>query len=144
MLLAFLLLLISVTNAQSLSGQIGSVKRGGQTRGVIILDIPEGLHVNSNRPNNEYAIPTTVKLYSKDAVVSNVSYPKGKTKKFGFSEKPISVYEGKTKFTFRVRVPAKFKGNSIRVHAVVRYQACNNEVCFPPTEKEITLNAKVI
>lgn len=132
-------------NAQSVTGSIGNgtVKRGGAARGTVVLNIPGGLHVNSNRPNNEYAIPTVVRVSSSDAKLSAVSYPRGASRKFGFSEKPISVYEGRAAFGFNVTVPANFKGSTIRVRAVVRYQACNDEACFPPREKEITLTARV-
>lgn len=132
-------------NAQSIDGSIGNgtVKRGGATRGTIVLNIPGGLHVNSNRPNNEYAIPTVVSLSSREAKVSAVSYPRGASRKFGFSEKPISVYEGRATFGFNVTVPASFKGNVVRIRAVVKYQSCNDEVCFPPKTQEITLSARV-
>jgi Disulphide bond corrector protein DsbC. len=132
-------------NAQNVSGSIGNgtIKRGGTARGTIVLDIPGGLHVNSNRPNNEYAIPTVVRLSSSEARVGAVTYPRGKTRKFAFSEKPISVYEGRTVFGFNVTVPTRFRGKIVRVRAVVRYQACNDEVCFPPREKEVILTARV-
>jgi hypothetical protein len=132
-------------NAQTVTGSIGNgtVKRGGATRGTVVLNIPGDLHVNSNRPNNEYAIPTVVRVSSPDAKVSAVSYPRGAVKKFGFSDKPISVYEGRAAFNFNVTVPANFRGNTVRVRAVVRYQACNDEACFPPREKEVTLTARV-
>lgn len=131
--------------AQSVSGSIGNgaVKRGSATRGTVVLSIPSDLHVNSNRPNNEYAIPTVVRVSSKEAKVGAVNYPRGKSRKFSFSDQPISVYDGNATFSFNVSVPANFKGNIIRVRAVVRYQACNDEVCFPPKEKEITMSAKV-
>ncbi|HLM60518.1 MAG TPA: hypothetical protein VK308_06935 [Pyrinomonadaceae bacterium] len=41
------------TNAQTVSGSIGTVKRGGSTKGTVVLSIPGGLHVNSSRPNSE-------------------------------------------------------------------------------------------
>lgn len=132
-------------NAQSVTGSIGNgtVKRGGATRATVVLSIPGGLHVNSNRPNNEYAIPTVVRVTSNEARLSAVTYPRGASKKFGFSDKPISVYEGRAAFNFNVTVPANFRGSTIRVRAVVRYQACNDEACFPPREKEVTLTARV-
>jgi DsbC/DsbD-like thiol-disulfide interchange protein len=142
--LSLLFLFLGIANAQSLSGHIGNIRRGGQARGVLILEIPKGLHVNSNRPGNEYVIPTTVKLFSEEAILSKIYYPKGKNKRFSFNDEPINIYEGKTKFSFTVKVPRNFKGKIIRIRAVVRYQACNDEVCFPPREKEITLTAKVI
>jgi hypothetical protein len=65
------------------------------------------------------------------------------SKKFSFSDQPISVYEGRPSFNFNVTVPANFKGNVVRVRAVVRYQACNDEACFPPRTREVTLSARV-
>jgi hypothetical protein len=135
----------SEANAQSIEGSIGNgtVKRGSATRGTIVLNIPGGLHVNSNRPNNEYAIPTVVSVSSREAKISAIAYPRGASRKFSFSDKPISVYDGRVNFGFNVTVPATFKGNVVRVRAVVKYQSCNDEVCFPPKTQEITLSARV-
>ncbi len=143
----FLIFLAGVcfeANAQTFSGSIGTVKRGAAVKATIVMSIPGGLHVNSSRPNSEYAIPTVVKVSATGVKVGAVGYPRGRTRKFGFSEDSINVYEGRTAFSFNVAVPANFKGNIVRVRAVVRYQACTNEVCYPPKSKEITLTAKVI
>jgi DsbC/DsbD-like thiol-disulfide interchange protein len=133
----------SGTNAQSITGSIGSVTRGGSARGTIVMSIPGGLHVNSNRPNSEYAIPTTVRVSAAGAKVGSVSYPRGKSRRFQFSDDAISVYDGRAVFNFNVNVPANFKGDTVKVRAVVRYQACTDEVCYPPKNKEITLTAQV-
>lgn len=133
----------SAANAQTVSGSIGAVSRGGSVKGTVVLSIPGGLHVNSNRPNSEYAIPTTVRVTATGARIAGVTYPRGKNRKFQFSEDTINVYEGTVSFPFTLRVPANFKGNTVRVRAVVRYQACTDEVCYPPRSKEITLTAQV-
>ncbi|MCA1590096.1 MAG: protein-disulfide reductase DsbD N-terminal domain-containing protein [Acidobacteria bacterium] len=132
--------------AQSVSGSIGNgtAARGGQTRGRIVLDIPGRLHVNSNRPASEYAIPTVVRLTSAGgARVSGAVYPRGRNRKFQFSENLINVYEGRVAFPFTLHVPANFRGETVRVRAIVRYQACTEEVCYPPKNGEITLTARV-
>ncbi len=131
------------TNAQDISGSIGAIKRGASGRGTIVLTVPGGLHVNSSRPNSEYAIPTTVKLSAVGARVGAVSFPRGKNRKFAFSEDTINVYEGRTAFGFNVTVPANYKGSTVKVRAVVRYQACTDEVCYAPKTKEITLTAQI-
>jgi len=137
---------VASINAQSVSGSIGNgtAARGKATRGTIVLSIPGGLHANSNRPGSEYAIPTTVRLSGPGIRVSSVSYPRGKNRKFSFSSDTINVYEGRASFPFSVTVPAAFRGSSIRVNASVRYQACNDEVCYPPKTKEVTLTARVL
>ena len=142
--LAFLLS-ASIINAQSFSGSIGNgtITRGGSSRGTIVMDIPGGLHVNSNRPNSEYAVATVVRVSGTGAKVGGISYPRGKSRRFQFSEDSINVYEGRTVFNFNVNVPANFKGNTVKVRAVVRYQACTDEVCYPPKNKEITLTARI-
>ncbi len=141
--LIFLTVGLSETNAQTFSGSIGAVKRGGAARGTIVMNIPGGLHVNSSRPNSEYAIPTVIKVSAPGAKVGSVMYPRGKNRKFEFSDDTLNVYEGRSVFNFNVSVPANFKGNVMKVRAVVRYQACTNEVCYAPKSKEITLTAKV-
>jgi DsbC/DsbD-like thiol-disulfide interchange protein len=132
-------------NAQNISGSItgGIVSRGASARGVVVISIPGGLHVNSNRPSSQYSIPTTVRLSGSGVRVGAVSYPRGANRKFDFSESTINVYEGTVRFPFRITVPASFRGNTVRIRAVVRYQACTNEVCYPPKTKEITMTARV-
>jgi thiol:disulfide interchange protein len=138
-----LLAFVSQTNAQTVSGSIGAVKRGGSTKGTITMSIPAGLHVNSNRPNSEYAIPTKVSVSGAGLKIGAVNYSRGANRKLSFSEATINVYEGRATFTFNVTVPANFKGDVIKVRAVVKFQACTDEVCYPPKTQDITLTAKV-
>ena len=142
---AFALALAASVSAQAvgIDGSIGAVKRGGSVRGTIVMSVPGGLHANSNRPGSEYAIPTVVRVTAPGAKVGGVSYPRGKTRKFGFSEDALNVYEGRTAFGFNLTVPANYKGNTVKVRATVRYQTCTDEVCYPPRTQEITLTAKV-
>ena len=132
-------------NGQSVSGSIGNgtLTRGTAARATVVLSIPGGLHANSSRPGGEYAIPTSVKVSSNGAKIGAVSYPRGTNRKFEFSEKPLNVYEGRVTFGFTVTAPATFRGRTITVNVTVRYQACTNEVCYPPKSKQITLRAQV-
>ena len=131
--------------AQTVSGSIGkgSVSRGATARGNVVLNIPSGLHVNSNNPKSKYAIATVVKVSSSNATVGSVSYPRGKNKKFSFSDDTINIYEGRVVFGFNVTVPKNYKGRTIRVRATVKYQACTDEVCYAPKTKEVTMTANV-
>lgn len=129
--------------AQTVTGSIAPVPRGKSAKATVTLSIPGGLHVNSNRPTSEYAIPTTVRATARGASIGRVSYPRGRNRKFAFSEQPINVYEGRAIFTFNVTVPETFKGASLPVRVTVNYQACTEEVCYPPKSKEITLKASI-
>ncbi|MFZ1702606.1 MAG: protein-disulfide reductase DsbD N-terminal domain-containing protein [Pyrinomonadaceae bacterium] len=144
-ILAFVLALGAGVGAQTVSGSIadGKVSRGRTARATVILDIPEELHTNSNTPGSEYAIATTVKATAAGVEIGPVNYPAGHDKKFEFSEDSLSVYEGRVEFTFDVTVPRSFKGSDLNVEVSVRYQACTNEVCYPPKTKKVTLAARV-
>ena len=139
------LFFVNETNAQTITGSIskGRVKKGSTARGYIVLRIPRRLHVNSYRPKSKYAIPTRVRVSAVGAKAFGVTYPPGKMRKFEFSDKPISVYEGRVVFGFKVRVPKGFKGRYLTVKARVRYQACTNQVCYPPKTKTINIRARV-
>lgn len=135
----------TVSYAQTVTGSIGNgtVRRGAATRGTVVLEIPKELHVNSNKPESEYAIPTTVRISGSGVRVGKITFPRGTDRKFQFSEDTINVYEGTVFFPFSVTVPRNYRGKSVSLKAVVRYQACTDEVCYPPRNKEIMLTAKV-
>lgn len=131
-------------SAQSVSGSLGTIHKGTPTRATVYLKLPAGTHANSNRPGNEYQIPTVVKAASGRGVrVGVVSYPHGVNRKFAFSEAPINVYQGTVPFRFNVTVPATYAGKTVRVDVSVRYQACTEEVCYAPKTKTVVLTANV-
>lgn len=139
--------LFSAVSGQTVNGSIagGTITAGRTAKATVYLNIPAGLHVNSNRPGSEYAIATRVTARSTGGVrIGPVSYPRGKNRKFEFSADTINVYEGRTAFTFNVTVPANYKKYSVVVTVSVRYQACTDEVCYPPKTKTARLTASVL
>ncbi len=134
----------SYVNAQSVSGSIGNgtFTPGKTVRAKVVLSLPGGLHANSRYPGSEYAIPTTVTARGSGLRIGAVSYPRGLNRTFEFSSNPINVYEGRTSFGFNITVPANYIRKTISVDVKVKYQACTNEVCYPPKTKDITLTAR--
>lgn len=143
----FLTIFSIYSNAQTISIQgvieKGAVKRGSMGKGSVILNIPDELHINSNKPTSEFMIPTEVRLSSKEAKSIKILYPKGKNQKFEFSDEPLNIYEGKTRIKFTFNVPNSLKNKIINIRALVSYQACTTEVCYPPQKKEIVLKGIV-
>ena len=129
----------------TINGSIGKgkIERGKSATVTITMDIPGGLHVNSNRPLSQYAIPTRVKLTGAGLKFSAVNYPRGKVMKFSFSDEQIAVYEGRATFRATMTVPETFKGNVAKIRAVVSYQSCTNEICYRPRSEDITITATV-
>ena len=127
---------INVTAAVSNS----KVSRGRTVRATVTMDIPGGYHVNSNRPLEKFLIPTTLKVEAPDGIrIGPIAYPRAVLRKFKFSKNNVSVYEGRAIMRFNITVPPGTSTGSKEVKLNVRYQSCNDEVCFPPQTKELNL-----
>jgi len=117
-----------------------NVKRGGSVRGTVAMDIPSGYHVNSNRPLEKFLIATELKIESPSGLrVGPVTYPRALLRNFKFSKTRVSVYEGRAVMSFNVTVPAKAPTGSVELKGRLRYQSCNDSLCFPPKTQEVSL-----
>jgi len=116
------------------------VSRGRSVRAAVVMEIPAGYHVNSSRPLEKFLIPTQLKVEAPDGIrVGAVMYPRAVLRKFKFSKSNVSVYEGRATMRFNLTVPAGVSTGSKEVKLHLRYQSCNDEVCFPPQTKELSL-----
>ena len=124
---------------------VNKAQPGGVFQGAVIVRIPDGYHINSNRPTNKFMIPTSVRVFPPRGVrVGPVRYPRANVRSFEFApDERLPVFEGAPAMRFDVTVPAGFKQDKLRVRVVVAYQACSNETCFRPAERDITLSLDV-
>lgn len=92
--------------------------------------IAPGLHINSNKPKDEYLIPTTFSIPDGEGVrLDKASYPDGE--EFTLPLDPstkLSVYT--SQFIIQARIVAT-AGNHL-VEGKLRYQACDKNACMPP------------
>ncbi len=121
-------------------------QRGRTMRAAVVMDIPSGYHVNSNQPLGKYAIPTVLKIDApKGITVSAVTYPRGAVRKLkAVNNEALALYERRAILRFNVSVPANYSGGSLNLKARLRYQSCNDEVCFPPKTQDIDMNIDVV
>ena len=86
------------------------VQRGRTIQGTVVLDIPGGYHVNSNRPSGKYLVPTSLKFEPRDGVrVGAVRYPRATLRSFSFSDQKLSVFEGRTVMVLARQSPRTFR-----------------------------------
>ena len=116
------------------------VKKGRVVRGSVVMDIPAGLHVQSNKPLDKFLIATKLEVETPAGMtVGPVSYPRALMRKLKFSKGNVAVYEGKAVLRFNVTVPANYSGGSGEIKGKLRFQACNDEACFPPVTREVKM-----
>ena len=127
---------------------VDPAQQGSTFLAAIVMEIPRGLHVNSNKPLGKYAVPTTVKVDAPRGLrITPVSYPRGSVRTFRFggaAADRLAVYEDRAIFRFTVNVAPNAEMGVARVRVNVRFQSCNDEVCFPPATRELVLAIAVV
>lgn len=119
-------------------------QRGRAVQGSIVIEIPAGFHVNSNRPLEKFLIATQLQIETpKQIRVGPILYPRPLLRSLKFSKSKVSVFEGRTTIRFSVTVPRNFEGNFAELKARLRFQSCNDDTCFPPQTREVKLSFNV-
>jgi hypothetical protein len=153
LLIAFVLALASGATGQSSSKVVKvstgeapyKIKKGATTQVAVVLDIEKGYHINSNRPTDKNLIATVLKLEKTAGLgTTTVRYPKAKMEKFGFSPKPLSVFDGRVKLLFSVRALPSAAAGQQSIRGKLTIQACNNEVCLRPQTVDVTIPVEVL
>ena len=127
---------------------VDPAQQGSTFQAAVVMEIPRGLHVNSNKPLGKYAVPTVVKVDAPRGLrVTPVSYPRGSVRVFRFggaAEERLAVYEDRAIFRFTVNVPPNMELGVARVRVNVRFQSCDDEVCYPPATRELVLPIAIV
>ena len=126
----------------NISGAVApdKIKKGRSVRATVVMDIPHGLHVQSNKPLDKFLVPTKLDVETPSGMnVGPISYPRPVMRKLKFSKGNVAVYEGKAMIRFNVPVPANYSGGSGEIKGKLRFQACNDESCFPPVTREVKM-----
>ena len=117
------------------------VKRGAEAQAKIAVSVQPGFHVNSNTPSDAYLIPLKLTWASGGALEPDaVIFPKPQMEKYEFSDKPLSVFTGDFDLTVKFKAPSAAPQGPGIMLGKLRYQACNNNSCFPPKTAEVRLS----
>jgi thiol:disulfide interchange protein DsbD len=110
--------------------------KGDSTQLRVSVSIPEGWHIQSDVPLDEFLIPTTLHAKAEDVAFGKAVFPKAKVENIEALGGKVAVFEGE----IEIKVPAKRTRSGVAAKALensevsVRYQACNNSQCLPPKE----------
>ena len=105
----------------------------------VALNIEKGWHLNANlsahgqgAPTKANLIPTTVSVDADAPVeIVAVTYPKGTSAQFAFSDEPLTIYEGA--ITFSVQLKRKPNAaDTTRFTLNLTYQPCSETECLLP------------
>ncbi len=113
---------------------------------VLHFTVNSGFHINSNHPNSEYLVPTTLTLDPPtDMMIGNVSYPQGHDYKAEWmAEGPVNVYNGGFDISAQITPSKAAELGTSRVHGILKYQARDNRQCYPPKKLPVEFDVKVV
>ncbi len=120
-----------------------TARRGAEFQAPVRFTIRAGYHINSDQPAEEYMIPTVLTWSSGPFTLKGVIYPKAEPVKYEFSSKPLLVWSGTITVTSRFQAPADAPPGTIKLSGKLRYQACNNNACFPPKNLDVSVPVTV-
>lgn len=111
----------------------------------VLAQVAAGYHINDHKPSLDYLIPTELKVeHSDQFVVKSVVYPKGTSKKFEFSDVPLSVYEGPVVVGAVLQAGKEMPAGTYTLKAKFAYQACNDHACLPPTNVPLAVSIRIV
>jgi len=107
--------------------------------------VVEPYHVNSNLPLAPELIPTQLHFsLPGEIAVGKMQYPAGKLMSFPFDPSTkLSVYSGDFVIRGLIMAPLKAATGTYTIHGELKYQACDNNSCYPPKKLPFTFNVKV-
>jgi uncharacterized protein YyaL (SSP411 family) len=93
---------------------------------LVRLNIADGWHVNSNKPLEDFLIPTSLSLMETDTATQAV-YPEPISRSLRFNDNsPLSLYEGEVD----IYIPLTKAKDSLQ--AQLELQVCSDEICLAP------------
>src|SRR5215468_8469832 len=122
-----------------------AVRPGVTTPVQFTFHVKSGYHINSNKPTTEELIPTTLGFTPPpDLVIAKVQYPPGQLTSFPFDPtQKLSVYSGDV-IIKAVIIPERHASwGTYTVHGEFKYQACDNNACYPPKRLPVQFDLKV-
>lgn len=134
-------------NANKVSVQLIPVQdiavKGSQFNVIIKANIEDTWHINSHTPNDDFLIASTIVSDDPRFPFAKVIFPTPKDLDFEFSDNPVSVFEGTIRIGISINIDENMPVGNYKIPITLRYQACNDQTCLPPTNITDTLDLNI-
>lgn len=121
------------------------VSPGGRAPVQFTFRVLSPYHINSNQPTAEELIPTQLHFsLPGEVAIGRMQYPAGTLMSFPFDPgTKLSVYSGDFVVRGVVVAPTQASTGTYTIHGELKYQACDNNACYPPKKLPFTFNVTV-
>jgi thiol:disulfide interchange protein len=122
-----------------------AVRAGGKARVALRVSLPEGLHVQSNRPRDPLLIPTVLTVDTVPGVtVDEIVYPASTDFEQVGQAQPLAVFEREFAIGVVLSIATDARPGPIAVPVRLRYQACDATICYPPQTAQTEWALRVV
>jgi len=117
---------------------------GGRVRAAVQVRVPEGFHLQSNAPRNPQLIATVLVFETPDGVrASEVVFPATTTFVVAGQGEPLAVFEHEFVVGATFDIDRNVAEGAIHIPARLRYQACDDKLCYAPRTASVQLTLHV-
>ena len=121
-----------------------AIHAGTDVRLALQVALPKGFHVQSNKPRDPLLIATELTIDPPPGVsVSEIVFPTPVDLKQAGADQPLAVFEERFLICARVAIAPTVSGDVV-VPARLRYQACDDKMCFAPTNLTTQWTLRVV
>ena len=118
---------------------------GTTVRAALRVRLPKGFHVNSNQPRDPALIPILLSVEPPAGVtVTEIVYPEPTDLRQQGVDQPLSVFEREFAIGVRLELARDLPAGEIAVPARLRYQACDETVCYFPAIATTSWTLRVV
>ncbi len=116
---------------------------GSEFKIAVKVKVDSGWHINSDKPNEDFLIPSQFSIDTSLFKMGKVAYPKAHDLKLEISETPLSVWESEVYVGALVNAPENLAPGKYLLPVYLDYQACNNMTCMPPNTVKDTIEIEI-
>ncbi len=116
---------------------------GDVVRAALTVSLPDGFHVQSNKPRDPSLIATELAIDAPDGVsVKEIVFPTPVDLQLKGADQPLAVFPQRFSIGVQLALAPGIATGPLKVPARLHYQACNDTTCFAPANAsaEWTLN----
>ena len=108
------------------------------------IALDPGYHVNSDAPLDDLLIPTVLRLDPPEGfTLEGVAFPEAILLEQVGVDEPLAVFEEEFTIGAALRVDASVAPGAYTVPGTLRYQACNDRMCFNPVNASVDFAVEV-
>ena len=118
---------------------------GTSIRGAISVQLEQGYHINSNSPLDESLIPTALNLDTPQGIRPvGLVYPEAVLFEQTGLVEPLEVFEEEFTIGFTLAISKDLPVDEYIIPVTLRYQACDETMCYMPSSLSTTLSLRVV